>query len=78
MINLRQFLPWGKSYLTYHYLSVTTSQPNDWKDVTWGYFMWLLRHIVTSDSQGIDSLDLYCDLFSVNTVYFSYRLLKSS
>ena len=49
LISLRQFLPWGNSYLIYHYLNVTTSQPNDWKDVTWDYFMWLLLHIVTSD-----------------------------
>ena len=60
LISLRQFLPWGNSYLIYHYLSVTTSQPNDWKDVKWDYIMWLLRHIVTSDCQGINSLDLYC------------------
>ena len=38
-----QFLPWGNFYLTYHYLSVIISQPNDWKDATWDYFMWLLR-----------------------------------
>ena len=56
-IMLRQLLP----HLSLPMLiNVTASQPNDWKDITWDCFVWLLHQIVTSDSYCINSLDLYC------------------
>ena len=57
--NKDELWSWGNSSSSFLPMLINVVT-NDWMDVTWDCFVWLLLQIVTSDCKCINSLDLYC------------------
>ncbi len=66
-----------KAWGSYLYLNVTTSQPNDWKDVSWECYVRLLRGLsVYKESWPV--LWIKIDVISFQSTRFIYPAVLSS